>query len=169
MLDIYCPVQWEFARLNVSQTVTSKRKILNIIESKIVEDWDDPRLFTIAGLKRRGVPPQVLYTFCERNSVTMAQAIMSPLALDAAIRDYFNQHAPRRVAIIDPLKVNIKNFDEFFAANPSVPKICIFEDLIGSKELKKDSKTNERKFELKPEIYIDSNDFSDVEKSTNFR
>lgn len=72
-VDIYCPVQWEYGRLNVNYTVVSKRKIAKLITEKIVADWDDPRLFTLTALKRRGFPAEAVNNFCARMGVTGAQ------------------------------------------------------------------------------------------------
>merc|ERR1712227_29698 len=72
-VDIYCPVQWEYGRLNVYYTVVSKRKIAKLIDSGIVQDWDDPRLFTLTALRRRGFPAEAINNFCARMGVTGAQ------------------------------------------------------------------------------------------------
>ena len=72
-VDIYCPVQWEYGRLNVYYTVVSKRKIAKLIDTGIVKDWDDPRLFTLTALRRRGFPAEAINNFCAKMGVTGAQ------------------------------------------------------------------------------------------------
>uniref|UniRef100_A0A915N5M7 glutamine--tRNA ligase n=1 Tax=Meloidogyne javanica TaxID=6303 RepID=A0A915N5M7_MELJA len=111
-LDVYCPTQWEFSRLNLSYTVVSKRKLLKLIQSGVVSDWDDPRLFTLTALRRRGIPPEVINKFVESLGVTVAQTLIDPVMLDAFCRDYLNITAPRTMAVLEPLKIKIKNFAE---------------------------------------------------------
>lgn len=117
-IDVYCPVQWEYSRLNMAYTVVSKRKIGKLIEEKIVSDWDDPRLFTLSALRRRGFPPQAINAFCLGLGLTGAQTIVEPHMLEAHIRDYLNKTAPRAMAVFDPLGLKILNFDEHFRSNP---------------------------------------------------
>lgn len=110
-LDLYCPVQWEYGRLNVNYTVVSKRKILKLITSKIVRDWDDPRLFTLAALRRRGIPAEALNSFVARLGLTGSQMVIDPHLLDASVRDYLNIHSPRTMAVLDPISVRITNWE----------------------------------------------------------
>ncbi|XP_076392899.1 glutaminyl-tRNA synthetase [Megachile rotundata] len=110
VLDIYCPVQWEYGRLNVSYTVVSKRKISKLIEEGIVSDWDDPRLFTLTALRRRGFPPEAINNFCAQMGVTGAQAVVDPAVLEASVRDVLNLTASRHMVVLDPIKVTINNF-----------------------------------------------------------
>ncbi|XP_055630754.1 probable glutamine--tRNA ligase isoform X2 [Toxorhynchites rutilus septentrionalis] len=109
-LNIYCPVQWEYGRLNVNYTVVSKRKIAKLITEGIVEDWDDPRLFTLTALRRRGFPANAINNFCAQMGVTGSQSSVDPSALEACVRDVLNVKAPRTLAVLEPLKVTIKNF-----------------------------------------------------------
>ena len=111
-LDLYTPVQWEYARLNMSYTVTSKRKIHKLIQNRIVNDYDDPRLFTLTGLRRRGIPPEAINKFVAKMGLTVAQTTVDPHLFDSVIRDYLNIHAPRTMAVLEPLKVRIENFKE---------------------------------------------------------
>ncbi|RXN12612.1 glutamine--tRNA ligase [Labeo rohita] len=108
-LDVYCPVQWEYGRLNLTYTVVSKRKIIKLVETGTVRDWDDPRLFTLTALRRRGFPSQAINNFCARVGVTVAQTTMEPHLLEACVRDVLNDTAPRAMAILEPLKVTITN------------------------------------------------------------
>uniref|UniRef100_A0A914VYG5 Probable glutamine--tRNA ligase n=1 Tax=Plectus sambesii TaxID=2011161 RepID=A0A914VYG5_9BILA len=114
-LDIFCPVQWEYGRLSVSYTVTSKRKIQKLIANRIVRDFDDPRLFTLTGLRRRGVPPEAINNFVARLGLTMAQMVIDPHALDAAVRDELNATAKRTMAVLEPIRVTIENWSSLAA------------------------------------------------------
>lgn len=108
-LDIYCPVQWEYGRLNINYTVVSKRKIGKLISEGIISDWDDPRLFTLTALRRRGFPPEAINNFCARMGVTGAQSIVDPMILEASARDILNETAPRVMVVFNPLKITIIN------------------------------------------------------------
>uniref|UniRef100_H2Z216 Probable glutamine--tRNA ligase n=1 Tax=Ciona savignyi TaxID=51511 RepID=H2Z216_CIOSA len=109
-VDIYCPVQWEYGRLNLQYTVVSKRKIQKLIDAGIVRDWDDPRLFTLTALRRRGFPPEALNDFCAKVGVTGNLCILEPSMLEACVRTTLNNTAPRVMAVLYPLKVTITNF-----------------------------------------------------------
>uniref|UniRef100_A0A7N6AFV4 glutamine--tRNA ligase n=1 Tax=Anabas testudineus TaxID=64144 RepID=A0A7N6AFV4_ANATE len=111
-LDVYCPVQWEYGRLNLTYTVVSKRKIIKLVESGIVRDWDDPRLFTLTALRRRGFPPEAINNFCARVGVTVSQTTTEPHLLESCVRDVLNDTAPRAMAVLEPLKVTIINLPE---------------------------------------------------------
>ncbi|XP_022920273.2 probable glutamine--tRNA ligase [Onthophagus taurus] len=120
-LDIYCPVQWEYGRLNVNYTVVSKRKIAKLIEEKIVNDWDDPRLFTLTALRRRGFPADAINNFCAQLGVTGAQSTVDPGMLEAYVRSYLDIYAPRSMVVLNPLKITIKNFPHENPVKVSVP------------------------------------------------
>ncbi|XP_002131102.2 glutamine--tRNA ligase-like [Ciona intestinalis] len=109
-VDIYCPVQWEYGRLNLQYTVVSKRKIQKLIDAGIVRDWDDPRLFTLTALRRRGFPPEALNEFCAKVGVTGNLCILEPTMLESCVRTTLNNTAPRVMAVLDPLKITITNF-----------------------------------------------------------
>ncbi|KAL7060482.1 hypothetical protein AAHC03_010028 [Spirometra sp. Aus1] len=111
-LDIYCPVQWEYGRLNLLYTVVSKRKILKLVSAGIVADWDDPRLFTLTALRRRGFPPEAVNKFCELIGVTMSQTVLDPIVLEACVRDHLNKHAPRVMCVQEPLRLTIENWKD---------------------------------------------------------
>ena len=117
-LDLYCPVQWEYSRLNMANTVVSKRKIAKLIEEKIVADWDDPRLYTLTALRRRGFPPQAINSFCLSLGLTGAQTITEPHMLEAHVRDYLNKYAPRAMCVMEPLKLKVLNYDKYFQSKP---------------------------------------------------
>ncbi|XP_013185944.2 probable glutamine--tRNA ligase [Amyelois transitella] len=111
-LDIYCPVQWEYGRLNINYTVVSKRKIAKLIDENIVKDWDDPRLYTLTALRRRGVPAAAVSAFCAALGVTGAAAAVDPSMLDAAVRDVLNATASRVMVVLEPLKLTITNLSD---------------------------------------------------------
>ncbi len=111
-----CPVpsrprQIEFARLNLSFTVMSKRKLLQLVRDGHVDGWDDPRLPTISGLRRRGYPPAAIRTFCRRVGITKFNGTTNVALLEHDVRDHLNQHAPRRMAVLDPVTIHIENWD----------------------------------------------------------
>ncbi|CAG2054250.1 unnamed protein product [Timema podura] len=120
-LDIYCPVQWEYGRLNMNYTVVSKRKIALLITEGIVKDWDDPRLFTLTALRRRGFPQEAINRFCAQVGVTGAQMSVDPQMLEAAVRDVLNLTAPRAMVVMEPLKVTIVNFPLTKTTDVQVP------------------------------------------------
>jgi len=121
-LDVYCPVQWEYSRLNLNYTVTSKRKIAKLLSEKIVGDWDDPRLFTLPALRRRGIPPEAINLFAAKVGVTMAQTTLDPTMLDACVRDVLNVTAHRAMCVLEPLKVVITNIPDTIV-DVTVPNI----------------------------------------------
>jgi len=111
-LGVYNPQQIEFARLNLSYTVMSKRKLQELVEEKIVAGWDDPRLPTVAGLRRRGYTPEAIRSFAERVGVTKVESLTDVALLEHCIRDDLNKRAPRVMAVLRPLKVVIDNYPE---------------------------------------------------------
>ncbi len=106
------PHQYEFARLNPEYTVTSKRKLIPLVREGAVDGWDDPRMPTISGLRRRGVPPEALCTFANRVGYTKANARTDIALLEHTIRDELNTRAPRVMGVLDPLRVTLTNVDE---------------------------------------------------------
>ncbi|CAN5487857.1 glutamine--tRNA ligase/YqeY domain fusion protein [soil metagenome] len=106
------PHQYEFARLNLNYTVLSKRRLLELVEGKHVSGWDDPRLPTIAGLRRRGYTPESIRNFCTTVGVAKANSVVDMAQLEFCIRDVLNQSAPRVLAVLKPLKVVITNYPE---------------------------------------------------------
>lgn len=106
------PRQYEFARLNLTHTILSKRVLTELVRGGHVEGWDDPRMPTLAGLRRRGVPPEAIRDFIKRIGVARADSVVDMAMLDAAIRDQLNTAAPRRMAVLRPLKLVIENYPE---------------------------------------------------------
>ncbi len=108
-LGIYHPRQIEFARLNLTYAVMSKRKLLQLVQEKHVEGWDDPRMLTIRGIRRRGYTPESIRSFCERIGVAKFNSTIDMAWLEDAVREHLNVIAPRRMAVLDPLKVVLNN------------------------------------------------------------
>ena len=106
------PQQIEFARLNLTYTILSKRKLIKLVESGVVDGWDDPRMPTISGMRRRGFPPAAIRDFCERIGVAKKESVVDVALLEHCIRDELNRVAPRRMAVLNPLKVVIENYPE---------------------------------------------------------
>ena len=139
------PHQYEFSRLNLEGTLTSKRKLLKLVNDGIVDGWNDPRMPTISGLRRRGYTPASLREFCRRIGVTKQDNVVEYSALEACIRDDLNENAPRAMAVIDPVRVVIENFEgeEILTApnHPNRPEL------------------GERQLPFTKELYIDRADF----------
>jgi glutaminyl-tRNA synthetase len=106
------PRQYEFSRLNVTHTVLSKRRLMQLVSDGHVDGWDDPRMPTLSGLRRRGVPAATIRDFMSRLSISKTDGIVEQAALDHAVREYLNEHAERRMAVLRPLKLTIKNWPE---------------------------------------------------------
>ncbi len=112
-ISIDCsPKQYEFSRLNLEYTVLSKRRLIQLVDEKHVHGWDDPRMPTIAGLRRRGYTPGSVVEFCKRIGVTKMDNMVEMSMLEACIRDDLNVNAPRAMAVLDPIKVVIENYEE---------------------------------------------------------
>ncbi|KAG2188513.1 hypothetical protein INT44_001267 [Umbelopsis vinacea] len=108
-VEVYKPVQWEYARLNVTNTVMSKRKILKMVNEHYVNGWDDPRLFTLVGIRRRGVPPEAINNFVAELGISLYNAQTDVIRLDNHTRDYLDRTAPRLMTILKPVKIVIEN------------------------------------------------------------
>lgn len=111
-LDVYHPQQIEFARLNLSYTVLSKRKLLQLVEDGMVEGWDDPRMPTLSGLRRRGYTPGAIRDFCNHIGVAKTNSIIDIALLEYYLRQDLNKRAPRRMGVLRPLRVVIQNYPE---------------------------------------------------------
>ncbi|VVC36997.1 Hypothetical protein CINCED_3A023917 [Cinara cedri] len=148
-LDLYCPVQWEYGRLNMNYTVVSKRKIVKLIENKIVRDWDDPRLFTLTALRRRGFPAKSINSFCARMGITGAQVIVDPQMLESEVQDYLNLTAQRTMVTLEPLKIVITNFEELNK-----------QKLLSVPDFPSDPDKGWHDVNFSSVLYIESNDFS---------
>jgi glutaminyl-tRNA synthetase len=111
-LEVFHPQQIEFARLNLSFTVLSKRKLIRLVEAGHVEGWDDPRMPTISGVRRRGFPPEALRKFCDRIGVAKADSMVDMALLEYCVREILNKTAPRVMGVLRPLKIIIDNYPE---------------------------------------------------------
>ncbi len=111
-LQIHHPQQIEFARLNLTHTVLSKRKLLQLVQQGHVAGWDDPRMPTLAGIRRRGYPPEALRAFCERIGVAKRNSMVDIAMLEHAVREELNRRAPRVMAVLRPLRVVLTNYPE---------------------------------------------------------
>ncbi|HMA68184.1 MAG TPA: glutamine--tRNA ligase/YqeY domain fusion protein [Desulfosalsimonadaceae bacterium] len=111
-LNVYHPQQIEFARLNLSYTVLSKRRLIELVEKEYVDGWDDPRMPTISGFRRRGYTPEAIRTFCDRIGVAKRDSVVELALLEHCIREDLNKRAPRYMAVLRPLKVVIENYPE---------------------------------------------------------
>ena len=143
----YHPPQIEFSRLGLEYTVMSKRLLNRLVEENLVSGWDDPRMPTIAGLRRRGVPPQAIRDFCSRVGVTKQENRVEMSLLEFCVRDYLEQRAPRGMGVIDPLPVEITNFesDEIMMTGPWHAQ----NDSLGQREMP-----------FSANLYIERDDFS---------
>ena len=106
------PQQIEFARLNLNYTVMSKRKLLQLVEEGHVKGWDDPRMPTLSGMRRAGYPPEAIRNFCDRIGVAKRDNVVNIAQLEHAVREYLNEHSPRVMAVLNPLRVVIDNYPE---------------------------------------------------------
>jgi glutaminyl-tRNA synthetase len=111
-LEIYHPRQIEFAKFIVSHTILSKRRLIRLVKEGYVNGWDDPRMPTLSGLRRRGYPPQAIRNVCEETGVTKKDGIVELGLVEHHVRQYLNQHAPRVMAVLNPLRVVIENYPE---------------------------------------------------------
>jgi len=105
---VFHPQQIEFARLNMTYTVMSKRKLLELVQGDFVSGWDDPRMPTICGMRRRGMTPEALREFCKTIGVTKYNSMTDKVVLENCIRDHLNQVAPRVMGVLNPLRVVIE-------------------------------------------------------------
>ncbi len=115
------PRQYEFGRLNLSYTVTSKRKLRQLVDEGIVSGWDDPRMPTLAGMRRRGYTPRAIRQFCDAIGTTRSDGVVDVAMLEHAVRDDLNQNAPRAMCVLDPLRVILTNYPEDQAERISAP------------------------------------------------
>lgn len=158
VLDIPTPPrQIEFARMNVNYTLTSKRKCLKLVSDGIVDGWNDPRMATISGMRRRGYPAEAIRTFCEKIGVSKAYSVIDYALLESCVRDYLNINAERAMTVLRPLKVVIDNYPEgateeiSVEINPNKPEL------------------GTRTIEFSRELYIEQDDFSLVPPPKYFR
>ncbi|WP_250657981.1 glutamine--tRNA ligase/YqeY domain fusion protein [Alkalimarinus coralli] len=152
------PKQYEFGRLNLNYTVTSKRKLKQLVDEKCVNGWDDPRMPTVSGMRRRGYTPTALKAFCDMVPVSKSNSVIDVSVLERAIRDDLNDHAPRAMCVMNPLKIVVTNFPEgqteemVAACHPSKPELgervlpFTRELLIDRDDFNEDSSLSRKKF-----------------------
>ena len=163
LLDAPPPRQYEFGRLNVTHVITSKRKLRQLVEEGHVTGWDDPRMPTLAGLRRRGYTPEALRLFAERSGVTKtAGAWTDYAALDAALRETLDPAAPRAMAVLEPLKLVIENWAEAFGSDEHL-EACHAPAHPHHPEM------GDRHFQLGKEVWIERTDYEDVPPKGFFR
>jgi glutaminyl-tRNA synthetase len=157
VLGLYHPQQIEFARLNLTYTVMSKRKLLELVEAKTVRGWDDPRMPTIAGIRRRGYTPEGMRAFCDTIGVTKFNGLTDLSVLENAIRNDLNKRAPRYMGVLNPLKVVLTNYPEGQVE---------YTDAVNNPE---DSSQGTRQLPFSRELYIERDDFMENPPKQFFR
>jgi glutaminyl-tRNA synthetase len=164
------PKQYEFGRLSLNYTVTSKRKLKKLVDENVVAGWDDPRMPTISGMRRRGFTPASIRNFCEMIGVSRSDGVVDVAMLEHALRSDLNSHAPRAMAVINPLKVVITNMaDDYYEeiTVESMPDIGSDADSEGGEE-KEAAVSLLRQVPFTKEIFIDAEDFKE-EYSKKFK
>ncbi|OTA57914.1 glutaminyl-tRNA synthetase [Hypoxylon sp. EC38] len=156
-LGVYEPMQREYGRLSIAGTVLSKRKILKLVQEKIVRGWNDPRLYTLIGIKRRGVPPGAILEFINELGVTTANSIIEIKRFDQAIRKYLERTVPRLMLVLDPIPVVIEDADELDGTTITLP----FSP--------KDPKMGSHDVKFTKTVYIDRSDFREEADPSFFR
>jgi glutaminyl-tRNA synthetase len=148
--------QTEFARLSLTYTVMSKRKLLELVQIKLVDGWDDPRMPTLCGLRRRGAPPAAIREFCERVGITKFDSLTDVALLDHCIRDDLNKTARRAMVVLDPLRVVVENAADLPAS-------------VKGAHNPEDPAAGERDIPFGPELFIEREDFAEVPPPKYFR
>ena len=156
-LGVYRPQQIEFARLNITYTVMSKRRLLQLVEERTVKGWDDPRMPTISGLRRRGYTPESIRTFADRIGVARSESTVEVASLEDCVRDDLNKRAPRVMAVLRPLKLVIENYPE-----GTVEEL----DAVNNPE---DATMGVRKVPFSKVLYIEQDDFREHPPKKYFR
>ena len=151
------PTQYEFARLNLSYTVMSKRKLLQLVQENIVNGWDDPRMPTISGLRRRGYTANSIRKFCDVIGVAKRENVIDVSLLEFCLREDLNKTAPRVMAVLDPIKVIITNYPEGK------------EELLDAENNQEDDEAGFRKVPFSKELYIEREDFLEEAPAKFFR
>ena len=157
-LDIFPSKQYEFARLNLSYTVMSKRKLLQLVNDGVVSGWDDPRMPTISGLRRRGYTPESIREFCDRIGIAKRENIIELSLLEFCVREHLNKTATRVMAVLDPIKLIIDNYPEDKE-----------EILIGENNPEADDKGGSREIPFSNELWIEREDFMEEPAKKWFR
>jgi glutaminyl-tRNA synthetase len=156
-LEIFPSRQIEFARMNVAYMITSKRKLLQLVRDGLVTGWDDPRMPTLSGMRRRGYPPAAIRTFCDKAGVARRENIIEFELLESCVRDELNRSAPRIMAVLNPLKVTITNYPEGQAEQMEV------------ENNPEDERMGNRLMPFSRELYIERDDFMEDPPKKYFR
>jgi glutaminyl-tRNA synthetase len=156
-LAIHHPQQIEFARLNITHTVLSKRKLLQLVQQEYVSGWDDPRMPSLAGIRRRGYTPEAIRSFCERIGVTKVNSTVDIAMLEHCLREDLNKRAPRVMAVLRPIKIVLENYPE-----GQVEEL----DAVNNPE---DPAMGTRRVPFSRELYIDEDDFREEPPKGYFR
>jgi glutaminyl-tRNA synthetase len=156
-LEIYPSKQYEFARLNMTYTVMSKRKLLQLVNEKHVRGWDDPRMPTISAVRRRGYTPESIREFCDKIGVAKRENLIDVGLLEFCVREHLNKIAVRRMVVFDPLKVVITNY----------PKGQT--EMLPGEDNPEDENSNSREIPFSSELYIERDDFMEVAPKKFFR
>ncbi|KAI9349848.1 tRNA synthetases class I, catalytic domain-containing protein [Zopfochytrium polystomum] len=156
-LELYKPVQWEYGRLNLTYAILSKRKLLKLVNEGHVRGWDDPRLYTLIAVRRRGFTPEAINAFVRDIGVTTANTVIPVERLENYVRDHLNEVAERRMAILNPLKVTLSNLP----AN--------HRELVAVANNPLDKSAGDRKVPFTKTIYIDASDFRESAGSEFYR
>jgi glutaminyl-tRNA synthetase len=155
-LEIFPSKQYEFARLNMTYTVMSKRKLLQLVNEKHVNGWDDPRMSTISGMRRRGYTAESIRDFCDRIGVAKRENLINVGLLEFCVREHLNKVALRRMVVFDPLKVVITNYTDSG-------------ELLSSENNPEDTEAGHRDIPFSRELYIERDDFMEVPSKKYFR
>lgn len=156
-LNIFPSHQYEFARLNLTYNVMSKRKLKQLVGEKYVTGWDDPRMITIAGLRRRGYTPEAIRELCDRVGVVKRDSLIEMSLLEFCVREHLNKIALRRMVVFDPLKLVITNYPEGQS------------EMVHSEDNPEDTNASSREIPFSRELYIEKEDFMEVAPKKYFR
>ncbi len=155
-LEIFPSQQYEFARRNINYTVTSKRKLLQLVQEKFVDGWDDPRMPTISGLRRRGYTPESIREFCDRIGIAKRENIVDVGLLEFCVREHLNRIALRRMLVFDPMKIVITNYNGDT-------------EMLQSENNPEDPESGTRELPFSRELYIEREDFMENPPKKYFR
>ena len=171
-LEIYPSRQYEFARRNINYTVTSKRKLLQLVNEGYVTGWDDPRMPTISGLRRRGYTPESIRDFCDRIGVAKRENMVDVGLLEFCVREHLNKIAMRRMVVFDPVKVTITNYLPAESTNMNGEpggKVIAGSEMVKVENNPEDPATGTRDVTFSNEIYIERDDFMENPPKKYFR
>ena len=152
-LQLYKPVQWEYGRLNINEAVTSKRKIVELVNSKKMANWDDPRLYTLVGLRRRGILPSSINTFVRRLGVTTSLTTIESTRFEQVVREELNLLAPRCFSVLEPLEIKLINVPDTFELR--IPNVSYSDE-------------KKRTLFFGNSIFIEKSDFNENEFDASF-